>query len=246
MALTRRIPTRSSKDGICDAMQLSCHQYDSLYFEVEREMKSREMFGQSLRTTTAREHIRQIAMNIVAQRNNALRDTPIEDRIRTITHLAVRCNHNATRRMRSRRTRLQRSSDHDVAAQICPKFDETVQDGAAPPGTVSPNPGMATILVSDTTEEDRILIRTRQLLRMHGEVLTDKDITKLNYQLFVHALEEEVGFDRQRSGIFYYAQMPGGWTRIRISTEARWHGALQDAMALKLQRASFVIEPLSE
>ncbi|KAH6422032.1 hypothetical protein HBI59_228400 [Parastagonospora nodorum] len=33
-------------------------------------------------------------------------------------------------------------------------------------------------------------------------------------------------------------------TRIRISTEARWHSALQDTVATKLYRATFVIELL--
>ncbi|KAH5473394.1 hypothetical protein HBI22_059790 [Parastagonospora nodorum] len=51
-----------------------------------------------------------------------------------------------------------------------------------------------------------------------------KDISSLNYTQFIRTLERE--------------------TRIRISTEARWHSALQDTVATKLYRATFVIEPL--
>ncbi|KAH5783281.1 hypothetical protein HBI88_106380 [Parastagonospora nodorum] len=51
-----------------------------------------------------------------------------------------------------------------------------------------------------------------------------KDISSLNYTQFIQTLKRE--------------------TRIRISTEARWHSALQDTVATKLYRATFVIKPL--
>ncbi|KAH6129177.1 hypothetical protein HBI69_000170 [Parastagonospora nodorum] len=43
---------------------------------------------------------------------------------------------------------------------------------------------------------------------------------------FIRTLEREVGFEDKRSGIYYYTKTADSWTRIRISTEARWHGAL--------------------
>ncbi|KAH4810714.1 hypothetical protein HBH61_097860 [Parastagonospora nodorum] len=61
---------------------------------------------------------------------------------------------------------------------------------------------------------------------------------------FIRTLEREVGFEDKRSGIYYYTKIADGWTCIRISTEARWHGALQDTVVTKLYRATFVIELL--
>ncbi|KAH6485148.1 hypothetical protein HBI55_204130 [Parastagonospora nodorum] len=92
MTLLRQTRERSSRDSICDAMTLISNEYEILYIEVEREIRERAILCQSLRTTTAKEHIRQIA-RVVA-------------RLRTITHLAVRCNYNATRRMRSERRKM--------------------------------------------------------------------------------------------------------------------------------------------
>ncbi|KAH6102166.1 hypothetical protein HBI64_252730 [Parastagonospora nodorum] len=71
-----------------------------------------------------------------------------------------------------------------------------------------------------------------------------KDISSLNYTQFIQTLEREVGFEDKRSSIYYYTKTADGWTRIRISTEARWHSALQDTVITKLYRATFVIELL--
>ncbi|KAH5533577.1 hypothetical protein HBI27_197730 [Parastagonospora nodorum] len=51
-----------------------------------------------------------------------------------------------------------------------------------------------------------------------------KDISSLNYTQFIQTLEREVGFKDKR--------------------KARWHSALQDTVATKLYRATFVIELL--
>jgi hypothetical protein len=226
-------------------MQITNDEYDTLYTNVEREMRIREMLGHSLRTTTAKEHIRQITREIVSRQNDSLWDAPTDGRIRTITHLAVRCNHNAARRMRSRRNKVQLGNSHHTVARAENGHENTVQDGSTPTGTVDISSRIATILVASTTKEDRILIRTRQLLHVHGDSLAgDKDISKLDYERFIRMLEKEVGFEGQCSGVFYYAETPDGWIRIRISTEARWHGALQDSITSKMHRATFVIEPL--
>ncbi|KAH6440669.1 hypothetical protein HBI59_128550 [Parastagonospora nodorum] len=71
-----------------------------------------------------------------------------------------------------------------------------------------------------------------------------KDISSLNYTQFIQTLEREVGFEDKRSSIYYYTKTADGWTYIRISTEARWHSALQDTVATKLYRATFVIKLL--
>ncbi|KAH4150911.1 hypothetical protein HBH43_245610 [Parastagonospora nodorum] len=61
-----------------------------------------------------------------------------------------------------------------------------------------------------------------------------KDISSLNYTQFIRTLEREVGFEDKRSGIYYYTK----------TADTRWHGALQDTVATKLYRATFVIELL--
>ncbi|KAH6417833.1 hypothetical protein HBI59_249950 [Parastagonospora nodorum] len=71
-----------------------------------------------------------------------------------------------------------------------------------------------------------------------------KDISSLNYTQFIRTLKREVGFKDKRSSIYYYTKTADSWTHIRISTEARWHSALQDTVATKLYRATFVIKPL--
>ncbi|KAH6281586.1 hypothetical protein HBI40_158870 [Parastagonospora nodorum] len=160
MTLLRQTRERSSRDSICDAMTLISDEYETLYAE-------------SLRTTTAKEHIRQIARVVALRQNSLLQSTAPDSRLRTITHLArrkMRCNYNPETRLRN-------------------------NDGYA----------------------EAVFIRT---------------------------LEREVGFEDKRSGIYYYTKTADGWTCIRISTEARWHGALQDTVATKLYRATFVIELL--
>ncbi|KAH6518105.1 hypothetical protein HBI81_175510 [Parastagonospora nodorum] len=180
MTLLRQTRERLSRDSICDAMTLTSDEYETLYAE-------------SLRTTTAKEHIRQIARVVALRQNSLLQSTAPDSRLRTITHLAIRserrkmrCNHNPKTRLRN-------------------------------------NNGYAEAMVH-TTEY--------------------KDISSLNYTQFIQTLEREVGFEDKRSGIYYYTKTADSWTRIRISTEARWHSALQDTVATKLYRAIFVIEPL--
>ncbi|KAH4063759.1 hypothetical protein HBH50_186230 [Parastagonospora nodorum] len=77
------------RDSICDAMTLTSDEYKILYAE-------------SLRTTTAKEHIRQIARVVASRQNSLLQSTAPDSRLRTITHLAMRseqrkmrCNYNS-------------------------------------------------------------------------------------------------------------------------------------------------------
>ncbi|KAH5695239.1 hypothetical protein HBI44_120310 [Parastagonospora nodorum] len=203
MTLLRQTRERSSRDSICNAITLISDEYETLYAEVKREIRERAILCQSLRTTTAKEHIRQIARVVASRQNSPLQSTAPNSRLRTITHLAVRCNHNATRRMRSKRRKMQ-----------CNYNPET---------RLRNNDGYAEAVVH-TTEY--------------------KDISSLNYTQFIRTLEREVRFEDKRSSIYYYTKTADSWTRIRISTEARWHSALQDTVATKLYRATFVIEPL--
>jgi hypothetical protein len=104
---------------------------------------------------------------------------------------------------------------------------------------------ISTILVANTDDKENILIRTSQLHNVHHDLLAeDEYISNLDYKLFIQELEKEVNFKSSRSSIFYYTKILDGWTRVRISTEARWHSALQDTIASKVPRATFVIEPL--
>ncbi|KAH5425784.1 hypothetical protein HBI46_038710 [Parastagonospora nodorum] len=94
-------------------------------------------------------------------------------------------------------------------------------------------------------QSNTILIRTDQLLYVRDDLATEyKDISSLNYTQFIRTLKREVGFKDKRSSIYYYTKTADSWTRIRISTEARWHSALQDTVATKLYRATFVIKLL--
>ncbi|KAH5340203.1 hypothetical protein HBI33_246850 [Parastagonospora nodorum] len=51
---------------------------------------------------------------------------------------------------------------------------------------------------------------------------------------FIQTLEREVGFEDKRSSIYYYTK----------TADTRWYSALQDTVATKLYRATFVIELL--
>ncbi|KAH6101236.1 hypothetical protein HBI64_254540 [Parastagonospora nodorum] len=207
MTLLRQTWERSSRDSICDAMTLTSDEYETLYAEVEREMRERAILCQSLRTTTAKEHIRQIARVVALRQNSLLQSTAPDSRLRTITHLArrkMRCNYNPETGLRNN-----------------DGYAEAVVHSAGQSNTVNNAPQLSTILVAKY-----------------------KDISSLDYTQFIRTLEREVGFEDKRSGIYYYTKTADGWTRIRILTEARWHGALQDTVATKLYRATFVIEPL--
>ncbi|KAH5798482.1 hypothetical protein HBI88_150440 [Parastagonospora nodorum] len=207
MTLLRQIQKRSSRDSICDAMTLTSDEYETLYAEVKREIRERAILYQSLRTTTAKEHIRQIA-RVVA-------------RLRTITHLAVRCNYNATRRMRSKRRKMRCNYNPETRLRNNDEYAEAIVYSAGQSNTVNNAPQLSTILVAKY-----------------------KDISSLNYTQFIRTLKREVRFEDKRSSIYYYTKIADSWTRIRISTEARWHSALQDTVATKLYRATFVIELL--
>ncbi|KAH5232397.1 hypothetical protein HBI62_071660 [Parastagonospora nodorum] len=61
MTLLRQTRERLSRDSICDAITLISDEYETLYAEVKREIRERAILCQSLRTMTAKEHIRQIA-----------------------------------------------------------------------------------------------------------------------------------------------------------------------------------------
>ncbi|KAH6322866.1 hypothetical protein HBI37_231380 [Parastagonospora nodorum] len=177
-------------------MTLTSDKYETLYAEVEREMRERAILCQSLRTTTAKEHIRQIARVVASRQNSSLQSTAPDSRLRTITHLAVRCNHNATRRMRSERRKMRCNYNPKTGLQNNDGYAEAVVYSAGQSNT------------------------------------------------FIQTLEREVRFEDKRSGIYYYTKTADSWTRIRISIEARWHSALQDTVATKLYRATFVIELL--
>ncbi|KAH6333606.1 hypothetical protein HBI37_170780 [Parastagonospora nodorum] len=91
MTLLRQTRERSSRDSICDAITLTSDEYETLYAE-------------SLRTTTAKEHIRQIARVVASQQNSPLQSTAPNSRLRTITHLAqrkMRCNYNPETRLQN-------------------------------------------------------------------------------------------------------------------------------------------------
>jgi hypothetical protein len=53
-------------------MQITNNKYNTLYTNVEQEIRIQEMLGHSLQTTTAKEHIQQIIREIVSQQNNSL------------------------------------------------------------------------------------------------------------------------------------------------------------------------------
>ncbi|KAH5541520.1 hypothetical protein HBI25_250630 [Parastagonospora nodorum] len=179
-------------------------------------MRERAILCQSLRTTTAKEHIRQIARVVASQQNSPLQSTAPDSRLRTITHLArrkMRCNHNPETGLRNN-----------------DRYAEAVVHSAGQSNTVNNAPQLSTILVASAHEQDQILIRTDQLLYVRDNLATEyKDISSLDYTQFIRTLEREVGFEDKRSGIYYYTKTADGWTHT---------------VATKLYRATFVIEPL--
>ncbi|KAH4105247.1 hypothetical protein HBH46_088800 [Parastagonospora nodorum] len=67
-------------------------------------MRERAILCQSLRTTTAKEHIRQIARVVASRQNSLLQSIAPNSRLRIITHLArrkMRCNYNPKTRLRN-------------------------------------------------------------------------------------------------------------------------------------------------
>ncbi|KAH6117895.1 hypothetical protein HBI64_184000 [Parastagonospora nodorum] len=121
MTPLRQTRERSSRDSICDAMTLTSDEYETLYAE-------------SLRTTTAKEHIRQIARVVASRQNSPLQSTAPDSRLRTITHLArrkMRCNYNPETGLRNN-----------------DRYAEAVVHSAGQSNTVNNAPQLSTILVA--------------------------------------------------------------------------------------------------
>ncbi|KAH5166080.1 hypothetical protein HBH77_247340 [Parastagonospora nodorum] len=147
--------------------------------------------------------------------------------------------------MRSERRKMRCNHNPKTGLRNNDGYAEAVVHSARQSNTVNNAPQLSTILVASAHEQDQILIRTDQLLYVRDDLATEyKDISSLDYTQFIQTLEREVKFEDKRSGIYYYTKTADSWTHIRISTEARWHSALQDTVATKLYRATFVIEPL--
>ncbi|KAH4798585.1 hypothetical protein HBH61_241740 [Parastagonospora nodorum] len=176
---------RHEQDSICDAITLTSDKYETLYAEVKREMRERAILCQSLRTTTAKEYIRQIARVVASRQNSPLQSTAPNSRLRTITHLAVRCNHNATRRMRSKQRKMRCNYNPETRLRNNNRYAKAVVYSARQSNTVNNAPQLSTILVA-TTEY--------------------KDISSLNYTQFIRTLKREVEFKDKRSSIYYYTK----------------------------------------
>ncbi|KAH5730261.1 hypothetical protein HBI17_221430 [Parastagonospora nodorum] len=193
---------RSSKDSICDAITLTSDEYKTLYAE-------------SLQTTTAKEHIRQIARVVASRQNSPLQSTAPNSRLRTITHLA----------MRSERRKMQYNYNPKTKLRNNNRYAEAIVHSAEQSNTVNNAPQLSTILVASAHEQDQILIQTDQLLYMRDDLATEyKDISSLNYTQFIRTLKREVEFKDKRSSIYYYTKTAD--------------------IATKLYRATFIIKPL--
>ncbi|KAH5228854.1 hypothetical protein HBH77_006510 [Parastagonospora nodorum] len=204
MTPLRQTQERSSRDSICNAITLTSDEYETLYAEIARVVASRQ--------------------------NSPLQSTAPDSRLRTITHLAVRCNHNATRRMRSERRKMRCNHNPETRLQNNNEYAEAVVHSARQSNTVNNAPQLSTILVASAHEQDQILIQTDQLLYVRDDLATEyKDISSLNYTQFIRTLEREVEFEDKRSGIYYYTKTADSWTHT---------------VATKLYRATFVIKPL--
>ncbi|KAH5346190.1 hypothetical protein HBI33_226600 [Parastagonospora nodorum] len=138
ITLLRQTRERSSRDSICDAMTLISDEYEILYAE-------------SLRTTTAKEHIRQIARVVASRQNSPLQSTAPDSRLRTITHLArrkMRCNYNPETRLRNN-----------------DGYAEAVVYSAGQSNTVNNAPQLSTILVATTEYKDISSLNYTQFIR---------------------------------------------------------------------------------
>jgi hypothetical protein len=173
--------------------------------------------------------------------------TQHEERTKAVSRIAVRCNHNTARRQQVRLGRSQLDPNPSVERSIAPRptpdRDDTVFDRPIQLLDKRPTNTLSTILLCTQQGEIQMLIRTRTLLRPLHE-LGDVDVEKWSFALFLQTVEQDIGFDGQREGIFYYIQMQGAWGRMHISTESRWHSALEDIITSGIDRASFTIEPL--
>ncbi|KAH6321486.1 hypothetical protein HBI37_241170 [Parastagonospora nodorum] len=87
---------------ICNAMTLTSDEYKTLYAE-------------SLQTTTAKEHIRQIARVVALRQNSLLQSTAPNSRLRIITHLAMRSKRRKMQYNYNPKTRLQNNDEYAEA-----------------------------------------------------------------------------------------------------------------------------------
>ncbi|KAH6113028.1 hypothetical protein HBI69_134630 [Parastagonospora nodorum] len=138
MTLLRQTRERSSRDSICNAITLTSNEYETLYAEVEREIRERAILCQSLRTTTAKEHIRQIARVVALRQNSPLQSTAPNSRLRTIMHLAMRSKRRKMRCNYNPKTRLRNNNG----------YAEAVVYSAEQSNTVNNAPQLLTILVA--------------------------------------------------------------------------------------------------
>ncbi|KAH6024475.1 hypothetical protein HBI83_073380 [Parastagonospora nodorum] len=129
---------------ICNAITLISDKYEILYAEVKREIRERAILYQSLRTTTAKEHIRQIARVVALQQNSSLQSTAPNSRLRTITHLAMRSKRRKMRCNYNPKTRLQNNN----------RYAKAVVHSARQSNTVNNAPQLLTILVATTEYKD--------------------------------------------------------------------------------------------
>ncbi|KAH5788205.1 hypothetical protein HBI88_196950 [Parastagonospora nodorum] len=137
----RQTQERSSRDSICNAMTLTSDKYETLYAE-------------SLQTTTAKEHIRQIARVVALQQNSPLQSTAPNSRLRTITHLVVRCNYNAIRRIRSERRKMRCNYNPKTRLRNNDRYAKAIVYSAGQSNTVNNAPQLLTILFIQTLKRE--------------------------------------------------------------------------------------------
>ncbi|KAH5728494.1 hypothetical protein HBI18_106260 [Parastagonospora nodorum] len=124
ITLLRQTQKRLSRDSIYDAMTLISDKYKTLYAEVKREIRERAILCQSLRTTTTKEHIRQIARVVALQQNSLLQSIAPNSRLRTITHLAMRSKRRKMRCNYNPKTRLQNNNRYAKAVVYTTEYKD--------------------------------------------------------------------------------------------------------------------------
>ena len=235
------------KNSICESLKLSEKEYDTLYAQVDRSMQRRGILCRSLRTKSAQEDIHYITESLLLDESSVLHRLNDDERTKAVTRIAVTCNHNTARRQRVRLGRPQLDPNLSLERNIAPRptldGDNTVLDRPIRYLNERSTKTLSTILLCTQRGEINTLIRTRTLLRPSLES-RDMDVENWSFALFLRTVEEDIGFDGRREGIFYYIQMRGAWGRMHISTESRWHSALEDIITSGVDRASFTIEPL--
>ncbi|KAH6535021.1 hypothetical protein HBI07_144420 [Parastagonospora nodorum] len=142
MTPLRQTRERSSRDSICNAITLTSDEYKTLYAE-------------SLRTTTAKEHIRQIARVVASRQNSLLQSTAPNSRLCTITHLAIRSKRRKIRYNYNPKTKLQNNN----------RYAKAVVYSAGQSNTVNNAPQLSTILVATTKYKDISSLNYTQFIR---------------------------------------------------------------------------------